>query len=209
VNLSKLVEDAERLSESITFEEEASSYNFSKRPEVLKWWREDTYYRALAACCRILKVDSSLEVGTMYGGSALALAKGSRQAYTCDIDLTNVVDPFILQSTQVVDDFCPLALKKEPGVHGVKLNSNTACVSLPFKDFQFIFIDIGVHEGDLEEKIHQKLVNSYCGVAAFDDINWGGMVKFWESVTQPKLATNWHADSGFGLVYYEGKDASE
>ena len=179
--------ELERIISKTTFEDGELEYNFDKKPELLKWLREDKYQLYLGGFCHRFSMDKVCEVGTMYGGSAIGMGIGFTEVHTYDINHSNIV------SKELFDLL---------NIRTYLLKDNQDFLNIPYNDYPMIFFDVGDHTGVEEKQFHEKLLAiKYTGVVFYDDINWDGMKTFWNSITQEKLSIDWHS-SGFGIVLY-------
>lgn len=150
--------------------------------------RNGLYYRMLRAYASIHR-PRACEVGTRHGSSAFALARGGAAVTCYDIDLRELAHRPTLEAL---------------GVRLVQLAHPGDCSRIDFTPYDFLFVDIGSHEGMHERAIHERLLAAgWPGVVMYDDINWG-MRPFWDSIAFDKVETDWHGDSGFGIVVYGG-----
>lgn len=151
------------------------------------WLSSDKYYRGLAAYCLTFKPSHVLELGTGTGASAACLAEYSGRVLTCDISEAEVCDDRIF-GDDVTFKLCSYA---------------SDILEIDFREHDLIFVDID-HSGVMERLIHSKLVNEgYAGDVFYDDIFLNlEMRRFWDDVSQSKLALDWHA-FGFGVVRYQ------
>lgn len=173
----------------VNFDAEIQRYNWGTRPEIPLWLTETNglYYRMLAKYGSMFQPKAVCEVGTCYGSSAMALSKFNPGTVTTyDIDLSKIVDQ------QIINDF---------GIKTVLLKHPNDCEAIPFHEYDTLFLDIGDHNGLHERRIHERLVREgWKGVVFWDDINWGGMRPVWDAIQEDKCATNWHGESGYGVV---------
>lgn len=170
-------------------------FNFSKCPAAKQWLAEDSYVKNLGGLCRVLGIHITdelnvgkkvCEIGTMYGNSTLGLALGCSNLESFDIDVSNFLYQDLVNLERVI------LTKVDPDF----------CYTVDYSPYSFVYIDIGVHDGLIERKVHKRLQETYKGLVAYDDINWGGMVSFWNEIKEEKIETTWHRSSGFGVVKY-------
>lgn len=194
-SLTEIVKDIEALGEDISFEPEFAEFNFASIP-LARQWMQTKYYRMLAATAKYVNAQHALEIGCYYGGGALALAKNAKRVTTYDV-VYQLADPRIVARK-------PITL--------VIIGDNPdQCTKLDWSLYDLIFVDIGMHSGEYEAKIHTQLTNGWCGLAMYDDINWAAMRPFWDSIKEDKIETDWHPPTpnarpheqdGFGIVRY-------
>jgi hypothetical protein len=142
------------------------------------------YYRALASACKLPQAKRVCELGTFMGGSAIAMSSFAEKVDTYDINTDNAIPS--------LEDFNITQIKIQPD--GYK--------SIDYTQYSFIHVDIA-HAGPEELEIHQILLyQKYSGFVFWDDTSWPSMRKFWEQVNVPKIETNWHGDSGYGVTFY-------
>ena len=183
-SLAQLVTACEALEGQIDLEPEVARY----RPFYHPWWMLDQkakHYRMFVAYGQLYRPRRVLEVGTGYGSGAVVLARHAEEVVTADITFRNV--PGGLFPSHVK----PLLLRHPD-----------ECLTLPYDEFDFVYIDIDPHDGKYERLIHECLSQSHQGVVAYDDINYQGLRQVWDSIPQEKVITDWHLDAGFGLVRY-------
>lgn len=162
---------------------------------------DSMYNYCLASVGTILKIQNVLELGTRAGASAMCISMNCKSVTTCDIDW-EVLDKNITNRL-ILPAGAPIPLHIEPGILAVKFKDGDDCLRCNFNKYDFIFVDIGDHEGLYELEIHHKLLEqNYQGFVFYDDVRWGGMQKMWEQVYCDKIDTNWHLSSGFGVVKY-------
>lgn len=133
-----------------------------------------------------------LEIGTQVGASA-----------ACLLSVADYVD-FKLRIADVNKTEISEKILNDPRVDFYHCEDKNSCVYMDFSKHDFIFVDIG-HDGIVEWKIHQMLVNTkWKGVVFWDDIKLDHRMEvFWKKIENQKIETNWHDDCGFGIVLYE------
>ena len=184
-NLEEFVKQVEEIGRDINFDHEFIEFDFRRIPQA-RQWMQAKYYRMLSAVAYELQPGRILEIGTFFGGSALALSRYGAHVITYDIEY-KVVDPNIFRRRNISFRLCD--------------DDHYAPVKVDYSKFDLIFVDCG-HSGPMEIAIHENLCKSYKGLVLWDDINWKGMRPFWDSITQPKIETDWHNPDGFGVVLY-------
>lgn len=193
-NLNKIAEEIEREFPDTDFF--MSCYEYDIDQETMRFLlsakNDGLYYRALAIFQRLYltspnKSFNILDLGTYRGGSlvALSLTKGINTILSVDIDLSNIQN-----------------LKSLESIGEIRRVSEDFIATEDYSKYDFIFVDID-HNGDNEKVIHGRLLESnYKGIVFYDDVSLNEeMKKFWDSIEQEKLITDWHF-SGFGLVKY-------
>lgn len=162
---------------------------------------EGFYFRCLAAIAKVKNVQHALELGTFFGTSAVALGKYAKKVTTCDVNWKPLMKRFFSHLAELgpgepIPHF-------DGGLQAIRFEDGGDSTRQDWSKYDFIFIDIGTHEGQLERQIHESLnATGWRGFAFYDDINWEGMKPLWESIENDKMATDWHARAGFGVVKY-------
>lgn len=131
-----------------------------------------------------------VDVGTLYGLSALALASNPRiQVWSYDIH------SFIPQDA---------AINTIPNI-SFRLKNGIDAVPDFVKATQLIVLDIDPHDGQQERAFLDALVaHGYTGRVVCDDIQLNdAMRSFWDSVTQRKEIRQDGHHSGTGIIYFE------
>jgi hypothetical protein len=181
-SLATRIREVEQLLPAIDFEEDIDIYRYP--PSEAAWLRGSAYYKGLAGFAKLLPSQKALEIGTLFGGSAIALAKFSKSVVAVDVDLSRVVTTLFSRNIEplICTDF-------------------QACLSISLSGVDMIFVDID-HSGKVEAQLHERFCNEFCGVVFYDDIDLNdGMRAFWHNIDNEKVATDWHR-SGFGAVRY-------
>lgn len=186
-SLNYMVHNVELTVPSMNFDNDFQKYKIHDlaRERIL----EDNgyYYRAIGAYCKIYKPKKVIEVGTYFGTSAMCMAQNAGTVYTYDITDAKYLD----------------GLRTAKNIVFNVLNKPENCLKIDFSKTDLIFLDIGDHNGEYESEIHQLLINSnWNGLVFYDDINWNDMKLLWKSIENDKIETNWHRESGFGIVKY-------
>lgn len=165
-------------------------WDLRDHPMVQQWMTESDgrYYRALAVLARLVSGGNAVELGARHGASALAMTCGGALVTSYDVDLSALADPGFLSSR---------------GCRFVRLADPDDCVRVPVAGAGLLFVDIGHHTGEYEQRLHARLVEEqWRGWACYDDINWPGMRPVWDGIDNDKCETPWHGPAGFGLVRY-------
>lgn len=131
-----------------------------------------------------------VDVGTLYGLSALALASNPKvEVWTYDIQ-----------------SFIPneAAIKTKPNI-SFRIKDGIEAIPDFVHKTKLIMLDVDPHDGEQERRFIQQLVkHSYVGRVVCDDIHLNDAMKaFWESVTQRKEVRSDGHFSGTGIIYFE------
>lgn len=187
LSLQEQISEVDRSMEGILFGVDLAHYQLPASEVV--WMVSDPYYRGLARFAQLAGVRQVLEIGTLFGGSAIALAKFAETVIAADVDLTRA------KRTNL---FCR-------NVVPYQCNSADDCLAIPLQGVDLIFVDID-HSGRVEWQLHEYFSRQYQGVVFYDDIDLNpGMRDFWYRIDCEKVTTKWHY-TGFGAVKYGSVD---
>jgi hypothetical protein len=132
-----------------------------------------------------------VDVGTLFGSSALALAHNPNvQVYSYDIK--NHIPPHA-------------AIRKVPNI-SFRIKDGIKAVPEFVRDTRVVCLDIDPHDGIQEAAFFDALVaHGYTGIVVCDDIHLNpAMEQWWGSITQRKedktAEGHW---SGTGIVYFD------
>lgn len=154
----------------------------------------DEHYRLLAALSSSVSDRVIIDIGTLYGSSAVALACGNP---------TNTVHTFDIVDHADRETFATL-----PNVNFRVADLWTPSVRAAWKDTllsaAIIVLDIDPHEGSREAEFCTWLLdNNFAGIIVCDDIrHFPGMRRFWAAVPDKVKTdiTQWGHWSGTGLI---------
>ncbi len=149
------------------------------------------HYRLLAYISTLFNNNKLLDIGTRYGSSAVALSYNE----------SNIVDTFDIVNE--IDD--KVKRKSNINFHQENIfNSLELILSYPV-----ILLDIDPHDGILEQKLINYLINNkYQGILILDDIStmWPDMNKLWTELNIKKFdITHIGHISGTGLIDFSNK----
>ncbi len=135
------------------------------------------YYKCLPAYCKLHNIKNVLEIGTDSGAGSLALSLFSH------VDTYDITD-------KAIHDF---KFIDERDIKFRLLDSPEDCLYIPFKNYDFIFVDID-HEGFMEKRLHNKILESgYKGLVVYDDVAFNdNMRDFWFKIEQEKELVFWN-----------------
>lgn len=182
--LAVQVTEVESHFDGISFEDEFNRYSLPESEA--HWVRTEPYYWGLAIYTKLAGANTVLEIGTLFGGSAIALAKYAMRVIAADVDLSRA------EATNLF----------RHNIEPFKCDSIEACLSIPLDGIDLVFVDID-HSGRIEQLLHERFLREYGGVVFYDDISMNiGIQGFWNRIGCEKVATNWH-HTGFGAVRYQ------
>lgn len=183
--LAVQIADVESHLKEVSFEDDLRRYTLPKSEA--HWMRTAAYYSGLAIYAKLASASSVLEIGTLFGGSAIALAKYAQRVIAADVDLSGA---------EVTNLF-------QHNIKPYRCDSVESCLSIPLAGIDLVFVDID-HSGRYEQLLHERFLRDYRGVVFYDDISMNsGIQDFWNRIGCEKVATNWH-HMGFGAVRYAG-----
>lgn len=163
-------------------------------PEYQRYFDEPAgreHYRLLEELSEAYEGDVVVDVGTLYGSSALALAANPKvQVWTYDIRSH-------VPETAGVREVPNISFRIKDGIEAVP----------DFVDkTSLILLDVDPHDGEQEARFFEALAkHGYRGDVVCDDIHLNPAMKaWWESVTLPKedLTHKGHW-SGTGIVHFQ------
>lgn len=165
-------------------------------PEKYKTWftQDDSeYYKKLPLLIKEVKARRVLEIGTYSGMSAIMMGRTAELVNSLDITHEYLHEQFKFDNKT----------RSKSNVHFFIVNEHYYRI-VDYSFYDFLFIDIGNHDGSRELWIHNHLLKSkWCGIAVYDDIEWLYMKDFWKQITNNKIKVNWHRETGLGIVEYE------
>jgi len=159
-----------------------------------------SHYKLCAYLSSLFEGKLIVEVGTMYGASALAFAANRKnRVITMDCTDRRKAEQFSNWEGFSIEFQCCDINKVER--HTEVLNT--------LKSASVIFLDI-THNGRDESRFYQLLKRiEYCGLLLLDDIHlqtYGDMESFWASIDKPKFdLTKVGHTSGSGLVDFSNQ----
>lgn len=185
VALAEQLLEAVRWIDGVSFETDLARYRLPESEA--DWLRPEPYYKELGAYVKLAGVRNVLEIGTLFGGSAIALAKFADRVVTADVELGPAERAGLFRAN----------------IRPYRCQGPEDCLSIPLAGFDLVFVDMD-HSGHWERRLNERFGREYGGVVFYDDIALNDPMRtFWQEIEFEKVSLPWH-HSGFGAVRYPG-----
>jgi predicted O-methyltransferase YrrM len=187
----------------LTVDDSVSAIDLSPFARYMSWHPEylgyflakpgSEHHSLLSFLTRQLPKDSTVvDLGTLYGASALALAHGNPSGRVITYDIRDNIPP----AAATIRNVGNIEFRIRDGI----LDSDT------YLDAKLILLDVDPHDGIQERHFIQRMMRSqYNGVVVCDDIYCNAAMKsFWDWIPLEKYdVTRYGHCSGTGIVVFD------